>query len=330
MTGVVTLSIEVELGWGMHDRGRYGHLSHRGEEERAFLSRLLDACDAFDVPVSFDVVGHLLLSSCPGTHEGPYPSGWFAADPGTDAERDPLFYAPDAIREIERRRTDHELCTHSFSHVVCDRVDAAVVDRDLELAQACHREHLGAPARTLVPPRHGPPPRESLDRAGIEVVRLAKSPSSPTPVHRFKHLLLGPHPDLSPRLVDGVVETYGTDYMSLTASSLPFGQESTHPAFRPLPVSLRQRLHTRYLSRQTERVAETGGYLHLWSHLWDLSNEYQWGAVRPYLRRLGRLRDEGRVEVLPMVDLGRHVRRRAARDDRITTAPTTWSPDVST
>ncbi|MFB6142869.1 MAG: polysaccharide deacetylase [Halorientalis sp.] len=321
MTGVVTLSIEIELGWGMHDLGRYDHLSPRGERERAFLSRLLDACEAFDVPVSFDVVGHLLLDSCGGSHEGPHPDGWFAADPGTDVETDPLFYAPDAVGEIRRRPTDHELCTHTFSHVVCNRVDAAVVDRDLALAQSYHRERLGAPARTLVPPRHGPPPRESLDRAGIEVVRLAESPSSPTPVHRFKHLLVGPHPDLPPRLRDGVVETYGTDYMSLTASSLPLGQQSTHPAFRPLPVSLRQRLHERYLVRQTERVAATDGYLHLWCHLWDLSNEYQWAPIRAYLRRLGRLRAEGRVDVLPMVDLGRHVRR-VAVDGQIPNVPT--------
>ncbi len=311
MAGVVTLSVEVELGWGMHDMDEYGHLSPRGEAERAYLSHLLDACETFDVPVSFDVVGHLMMESCSGDHEGPYPTGWFSADPGTDVESDPLFYAPDAVDDIRRRSTDHELCTHTFSHVVCSQVSPAVVDRDLELAQACHREHLGSPARSLVPPRHAPPPRDVYDRFGIDVVRLARPVASPTPVHRFKHLVAGPHPELSPRVVDGTVETYGTVYMSLTASSLPLGQKSTHPAFRSLPVSLRQRLHERYLIRTAERAAETDGHVHLWCHLWDLSNEYQWKPVRAFVERLGELRDAGEVEILPMVKLGRRVRREA-------------------
>lgn len=312
MVGVVTLSIEIELGWGMHDMDEYDHLSPRGEEERAYLSRLLDACETFDVPISFDVVGHLLEESCSGTHDGPYPSGWFSADPGTDVESDPLFYAPDAVRDIRSRSTDHEICTHTFSHVVCNSVDPAVVDRDLELAQASHREHLGAPARSLVPPRHAPPPRDVYDRFGIDVVRLARPVVSPTPVHRFKHLTLGPHPDLSPRVVDGTVETYGTVYMSLTASSLPRGQTPTHPAFRPLPLWLRQRLHERYLSRTVERAARTDGHVHLWCHLWDLSNRYQWEPVRTFVERLAELRDEGAVEILPMIRLGRRVREEAS------------------
>lgn len=309
MAGVVTLSIEVELGWGMHDLDRYDHLSPRGEQERAYLSRLLDACETHDVPISFDVVGHLMLDSCSGGHDGPYPSGWFSADPGTDVERDPLFYAPDAVEDVRRRSTDHEICTHTFSHVVCTEADPAVVDRDLELAQACHREHLGAPARSLVPPRHAPPPRDVYDRFGLDVVRLARPVASQTPAHRFKHLLLGPHPELSPRVVDGTVETYGTVYMSLTASSLPRGQLPTHTAFRPLPLSLRQRLHRRYLVETAERAAETDGHVHLWCHLWDLANEYQWQPVEEFVERLGRLRDEGEVEVLPMIELGGRVRR---------------------
>lgn len=41
MTGIVTLSVEVELGWGMHDLDEFSHLSpNRSAEERA-LTRLL-------------------------------------------------------------------------------------------------------------------------------------------------------------------------------------------------------------------------------------------------------------------------------------------------
>jgi hypothetical protein len=117
MVGYVTLSIEVELAWGVHDIETNSHLSEDGSVERTYARRLLDHCDTLGLPITFDVVGHLCHASCDGNHDGTHESGWFDADPGTDVGRDSLFYAPDLIGDIAGRPTEHELCTHTYSHV---------------------------------------------------------------------------------------------------------------------------------------------------------------------------------------------------------------------
>lgn len=313
MGGVVTVSIEIELGWGMHDLGRYGHLSENCAEERRYLSKLLDACDRYEVPISFDVVGHLLLEGCDGTHDGPYPEGWFDADPGTSVDDDPAFYAPDVVEDVRSRSVDHELCTHTFSHVLCDRMDSAVVDADLRRSQALHAA-LDGPTESLVPPRHYMAPRRVLRERGIEVVRRDVRTERQNAAARFKQLLADPYFRRQPRVVDGVVETYCTSFPSLSAPALPAGRKKAHPAFRPLPVSVRQRLHARRLRTTTERTADEDGHLHLWCHLFDVANEQQWQPLSEYVETLARLRDERDLTVATMRDLNRRVRGRVVAD----------------
>ncbi|MDH5021543.1 polysaccharide deacetylase family protein [Halobacterium rubrum] len=314
----VTISIEVELGWGVHDLEGSEHLSENGEAERNALGRLLDHCDRVDVPVSFDVVGHLLEDECDGTHDGPHGNGWFEADPGTDAEANPLFYAPAVGHEILGRQTDHELCTHTYSHVICGDASPETVAWELRRAQSQLETLTGSAAHSVVPPRHSPPERATLRGAGIETVRVSRDTSDRGRLARAGELVVGPHPTFEPRLVDGVVETYCTSYPSLTASTLPSGQRPPPPPFRALPVGLRQRLHRRYLSRAVDAAVESDGDCHLWCHLYDLANDAQWPPVREFLTELGARRDRGEVDVVTMASLNERVRSTrevAATDD---------------
>ncbi|MFC7098070.1 hypothetical protein [Halobaculum marinum] len=287
----LTLSIEIELGWGVHDLPGHPHLSPNGEQERRYLRKLLRAADEHGVPISFDIVGHLLLDECDGDHPGPYRPGWFDADPGTDLATDPLFYAPDVGRAVLDADVDHELCTHTFSHVLCGHEPRSVVEHELEASLALH-DDLGVTVRSIVPPRHSRPPNDLLAEHGIQVARYAIPTSGGSRISRLRELTVGPHPLWNAQEVDGVVETYCTTYPSLTASSLPSGQSPTPSLFRPLPLRARKRIHGRYLRRSTERAMETGKPLHLWCHLYDLSNEHQWAVVEDYLAYLGSLPEE--------------------------------------
>ncbi|WP_256392748.1 polysaccharide deacetylase family protein [Natronoarchaeum rubrum] len=304
MTAVVTMSVELELGWGVHDLDEHAdHLTEDGREERRFLRRLLDVCDETGVAMTFDVVDHLLLTACDGHHDGPYPEGWFDADPGTDVAVDPLFYAPDVVEAIRDRPTEHELCTHSFSHTPLETVDAAAVSADLERGQQLEADVLGQRSRSFVPPRHRPPPSDVLVDRGIDVVRIAIMNQADNPVRRAGQLLFGPPPMRDPEWIDGVLWTYCSTHPNLTAPSLPSGQR---PAGRPLgwlPTGLAQRLHLQYLERATLRAIENDEHLHLWCHLYDLSNERQMAPVSEYLQTLARLREQGRVEVCTMDEL---------------------------
>ena len=304
MTGAVTISIEVELGWGVHDlAGNDDHLSDEGRAERQALRRLLDVCEETSVPITFDVVGHLLLASCSGDHEGPYPEGWFDADPGTEVATDPLFYAPDVATEIRSRGTDHELCTHSFSHTPHETVDAAAVGADLERAQRLHREMFGGRTRSYVPPRHREPPADVLRSNDIDVVRTSIDDRVDSAHGRALQLLAGPPPMREPEWKDGVLWTYCSTHPNLVSPALPSGQRPAGKPFRWLPDSLCQRLHRRYLRRATRAAVENDEHLHLWCHLYDLSNELQLAPLSDYLRWLGSLRDRGLVDVYTMDEL---------------------------
>ncbi|RLM56895.1 polysaccharide deacetylase family protein, partial [Halorubrum sp. Atlit-26R] len=140
MTGIVTLSIELELGWGMHDKAEYSHLSTDRAAETKALHRILDSADRHDLPITFDVVGHLFHESCTGSHAGPYPEDYWSEDPGTDEETDPHFYAPDLVREIQSRKTDHEITTHTYSHLLADNASAEQLHSELSRVKQIHSD----------------------------------------------------------------------------------------------------------------------------------------------------------------------------------------------
>ncbi|MFC4358434.1 polysaccharide deacetylase family protein [Halobium salinum] len=310
---VVTLSMEVELAWGVHDMDEE-RISPGRRAESEFFDRLLARCDEAGVPFSFDVVGHLFEASCDGTHGDHCSPDWFDADPGTDAERNPEFYAPDMVRAMTATDVDHEICTHSYSHIDCSRFDADTVRRDLELAQAVHERDLGERTVSFVPPRHHTPPTDALRAAGIEIVRMARTPPEQSPLRTFSDHLFGTHDGMSLEYRDGIVFTYCSKRASLISSLLPKGQEETHPALRYLPLSTsqRQRHHLGTLRRSVEEAIETGEPLHLWCHLHDMANEEQWVGIAAFLGWLGEQADAGRIELLTMEELNER-----ARDGRL-------------
>ncbi|QLG27225.1 polysaccharide deacetylase [Halorarum halophilum] len=302
MAGTLTLSIEIELGWGVHDLPTVTHLSDGGRREREYLDKLLDKADETGVPISFDIVGHLLLAECDGSHDGPYPAGWFDADPGTDVESDGLFYGPDLARRVLNADVDHELCTHTFSHLLCGQVSDDLLDAELRRVRELHEE-FDAPVSSFVPPRHSRPNDEVLRRNGIRVARYAKSRRSPTHAHRFKQLTVGPAPHWAPRVEDGLLQTYCTSYPSLTALTLPSGQEDPYRGYQLFPLAARKRVHEYNLRRATRRAIESESPFHLWCHLYDLSNEDQWSVLERYLEHLGDIPDE-ELNVMTMKSLG--------------------------
>jgi hypothetical protein len=308
MTGVVTLSMEIELGWGVHDVDGTTHLSPDGQAERAYLGRLLERCDDLGMPITFDVVGHLLEEACDGTHDGPHEDGWFENDPGTDHRTDPLFYAPDVPVEIQARETDHELCTHTYSHVLCNEVSPETVDWELETAQRDLEVLTGSRPVSFVPPRHSRPPADVLRESDLEIVRVSVDTSGNGRLARFHELVIGPHPEFEPSIADGVVETPCTSYPSLPSATLPAGQRQPAAPFRTIPVRVRQHLQRRYLSRTLDRTVQTGGVCHLWCHLYDLANEYQWPIVESFLEELAARRARGEIRVLTMAELNDYLR----------------------
>jgi peptidoglycan/xylan/chitin deacetylase (PgdA/CDA1 family) len=293
MDGGITISMEIELGWGVHDLPRSSHLSEDGTAERAHLERLLDHCDDLDIPITFDIVGHLLETHCNGRHDGLHREGWFDNDPGTDAATDPLFYAPEVGPTIEARPTDHELCSHTYSHVPCAEATPETVAWELETTQTQLELLTGDRPKSFVPPRHSRPPADQLREADIEIMRMSVDTSNRGRMSRLRELIVGPQPLFEPAVVDGIVETYCTSYPSLTSPALPAGQRPAPAIFQTVPTRTRQYLQRRYLRQTVDAALATDGHCHLWCHLYDLSNPVQWPVIESFLSELATRRNRG-------------------------------------
>ncbi|WP_178917751.1 polysaccharide deacetylase [Natronomonas gomsonensis] len=300
MAGQVTISLEVELGWGFHDLAPPSdipELSDDGKAERAALERLLELCDEFEIPISFDVVGHLLLNTCSGNHKGPHPEGWFDADPGTNVDRDPLFYAPDLIEAIRESNVDHEICTHTFSHILCAEVSRDVVDWELSKVEEVHPESL----TSMVPPRHSDPPRDVIEDHGISVIRMPFDEARPSnPIREYLWTLLRNHPVGDPVDIEGITETRSSSLMTLTATYLSRGVANPHLAYRVLPRRMRQAHHEQFLLSGLKRAVRDDTSIHYWSHLYNLANESQWPPIETFIKTLANHHKANEISIVPM------------------------------
>jgi peptidoglycan/xylan/chitin deacetylase (PgdA/CDA1 family) len=289
MTGTVTQSVELELGWGMHDKAEYDHLSQSRAAENRALHRLLDSADQYGIPITFDIVGHLLEDSCSGEHAGPYPDDWWTEDPGTDIETDPLFYAPDLVQEIKDRSVEHELTTHTYSHLLADEASSEELARELSKVDDIHAR-FGLPSpTTIVMPRHQQPDYSVLTEFGIDVIRQPMSDYSPdfsNSLSKLWWLLTRDHPTSDLRMNDGIVETTVTPHPSLTSVTLPTGQSGCHPVFSAIPMRVRQSLHRRYLRKAINRAQNS--HIHLWSHMFNMANNSQWTTIKSALSYLAK------------------------------------------
>lgn len=307
MTGTVTLSIEIELGWStprtVSSQGP--PLSPERAAETEYLSRLLEKADEAGIEITFDVVGHLLDDSCSGDHSGPYTDGWFSVDPGTDRGTDPEFYAPDLIDQIEAADMEHEIGTHTYSHIHCDRETPDTLATELRTSRERHQQYGLAPPVSFVPPNHESPSRRVCREEGFQVIRRP-FPEYSNPeggIRSFYWTLRRSHPVRESRSVDGLVETYCTPHPSLTEGYLATGTQPPRREYRHIPLRLRQWLHYRYLVRAVESAIAKDSEVHLWTHLYNLANEEQFPPIASFLDYLTRKRHRAQIEVLRMRDL---------------------------
>jgi len=305
--------MELELGWGLVHYGKLDALSPNRKQETRALERLLELCDELEIPITFNVVGHLLLDEPLSDYNTSHEADWFGVIPKTGPEDDLEFYAPDLVDRIESADVDHEICTHTFSHVECADVSHETLRWEFDNVLEIHDEYGLERPISIVPPRHSHPPREILQEYGFEIVRSPRSraPSASEASNRVQlgiDLLTGAQPIVRPRSVDGVVETYCTRYPSLTTPFLEAGQKDPHPVFKTIPQSVRQRLHYRNMNTTLSTAIRRDSYAHLWSHLWETANDIQWPPIEKFLHRVSQTRNKGEVEVKTMKELNEDVK----------------------
>jgi hypothetical protein len=307
MTGIVTLSIEIELGWSTPRTtpSQGPPLSPERAIETEYLRRLLEKADETKTEISFDIVGHLLEDSCDGVHSGSYTEDWFSVDPGTDCRTDPEFYAPDLIDQIEAAEMEHEIGTHTYSHTHSDHETPDTLATELRTSRERHEQYGLDPPVSFVPPNHESPSRHVCREEGIKIIRRP-FPDYSNPeggIRSFYWTLRRSHPVRESRSVDGLVETYCTPHPSLTEGYLATGTQQPRREYRHIPLRLRQWLHYQYLVTAVESAIAEDSEVHLWTHLYNLANKEQFPPIASFLEYLASECDRERIEVDRMRDL---------------------------
>jgi len=206
------ISADFEMSWAFRHRST-AEARDQGRRERENIPHLLRIFERSAFPVTWATVGHLFLESCTRSSNGlahpemprplrnPHWTGdWYMHDPCTNYKQDPEWYAPDLIQSLLDSPVQHDIGTHSFSHIdfspACS--DPVLARRELEESAAA-MQHFGLVPKSLVYPFNRVGHTDVLADSSITAVRyrdrakrvrLAYPQRMPCGVHRFYESLI--------------------------------------------------------------------------------------------------------------------------------------------
>lgn len=129
--GGLIISADFEMAWAWRYAKTKDEYIQKGRKERRNFPRIIRLLEEYNIPITFASVGHLFLEKCEhGEHDwmARIPnfindnwmfmnSDWFKHDPYSNYKEAPEWYAPDLIRMIQNSTINHEIGSHSFSHI---------------------------------------------------------------------------------------------------------------------------------------------------------------------------------------------------------------------
>lgn len=297
--GTVVISVDAELGWGLHDLDSPPR--ERIEGARLGWNRLVDLFDEFDLPATWAVVGHLLLDGCDGVHaDHPTPAGWFARERDSWRARPDLRFGPDLVRRVVDADATHELACHSFSHVPFDdpRTTEALARAELDASIEAASVH-GLAFDSFVFPRNGVGHRAVLANRGFScyrgvapVGRFAARPGA-RPLGKLARATLAP-----PTLVDPRIDEFGL--VDVPASLFLFGFEGRA---RSVVESVWADPVLREARRGIDAAVRSESVFHLWLHPNDITEARDVTRLRAVFEHLNERRAETSLTVETMGDV---------------------------
>lgn len=298
--GRVVISLDAELAWGFHDMAEPP--VERIRAARPSWKRLLRLFDQYRIPATWTVVGHLFLESCDGVHANhPAPPGWFDTDPGGAGETD--WLGRDLVRAIQEATVDHEIGSHTYSHVefgdpsTTKTLAEAELDGSVELAT-----EFGIELSSLTFPRNRVGHRDVLVDRGFRSYRGA-APTRWFDDARFRRI--GKVSDLAlgrsaPPVVSPTIDEYGL--VNIPASLFLYSFEGPVNALLTAllgdPIVQQVRLGL-------EAAVDQEKLLHLWFHPNDLTSEAQFDRMRTILAVISDYRASGLIDVCTMDEIAR-------------------------
>lgn len=306
--GIFTISIDLELAWGICDKQITKSIRDTLGLERQIIRRILELFAQYDIRVTWAIVGHLLLSKCDWKTGLVHPEiirpnsnnkrDWFFQHP--KEPNDPLWYGRDIIEWIKTATPKQEIGSHSFCHILYHETmtNRDTVKSDIKMAKKLH-EASGLPFETFVFPRNIVSCKELLAEAGIRVYRgESRRWYNSVPSHSLQRLLNFIHIlfAVSPVTVRALVDETGM--VNIPDSMLLIGRNG-----------LRGLVSSRNLIKMGQaglnRAVKKREIFHLWLHPFNFvyKTGQQFYVLESILRQAQCLRLNGQLEILSMRDI---------------------------
>lgn len=305
----IVISIDAELVWGFHDKDEVP-TERVGRARQSWLDSVA-LFDEYDVATTWAIVGHLFLEECSGDH-ATHPAGeeWFSRDPGGAHTPDSRWFGRGLIDAVVESDVDHEIASHTFSHVVFDAPETTPEVAAAELEYSCEAAaEYGIDLDSFVYPRNYVDHRDLLAEYGFECYRGVAPDRwyDATPVRRagkFATYALGA---TAPPIVTPEVDEYGL--VNVPASMYLFALDG---APRDALERVAQDPVVRQVRLGLERLADEGeGVLHLWFHPNNVTTERDLARLREVVATISDHRDRHGVDVETMARVADQVRGRA-------------------
>ena len=181
--GVFILSLDTELAWGSAHGSKFAQREVLFQQSRYCISRLLELLEKYEIRSTWAVVGHLFLEGCQPVNGIKHPeiirpvhsglkNDWFAIDPCSRLEDDPIWYGRDIVNQILSCKIPQEIGCHTFSHIQVGDPDCSRECFKSEL-RACRlaAEELGVTLKSFVFPRNIEGKLEVLSEQGFLTYR---------------------------------------------------------------------------------------------------------------------------------------------------------------
>ena len=148
-------SVDLELGVGI-EHSASSAIESPAQERKAF-SKIVSLCEAYSIPATIAICGHLFLRECTGHPGFPraspdfYEGDWFKNDPASNFEKNNEWYAPDLVELIKEK--GFEIACHSFSHIPFNYCSREVAEAEISECVKIAREN-SVQLKSMVFPRN--------------------------------------------------------------------------------------------------------------------------------------------------------------------------------
>jgi peptidoglycan/xylan/chitin deacetylase (PgdA/CDA1 family) len=280
MTGKLTISIDLELAWGVWDTITPERLRLAEEAERPIAAALIALFDRHAIPATWAIVAALLDET--SAH----------ARPGAKS----CWFAPDVVERLVAAKTRHEIGTHSGRHIYFDRIGAAEAEDDLGFARTIHREN-GLSFSSMVFPRNAVGHLKQLAGVGLRTFR-GPDAGPATAIRRVSEPL-GQAANLAGKALPlpppVVVSKRSGGMIDVPGSMLLMARNGVRRFVLPFVTRAK-------LKSGLERARRSGGIFHLWFHPSNFyyRREEQLATLDWFLGHAANEAGQGRIEISTM------------------------------